>query len=233
VWLAASLLADSLAVAAQSLLARCLAAGDAPTARAVGDRTVTFALLLGVALAAGMGLAGAWFPAWFSRDAAVLSAAAGILPMVVSHPSLPAELDRPPPPLVSPRGAPPPALRMRLPNPCWRHTTHTPLQVLTQPLNALAFLMDGILYGAGGFGYAAVAMAAAALPALLVMRAGASLAGGDSAAQLLAVWAGLGSVMALRWLTIFVPYQLKLGPFRVFEADPEGKEAGDQPGAGS
>jgi Na+-driven multidrug efflux pump len=40
VWLTSSLLADSLAVAAQSLIARNLAAGDKKAARAVAERSI-------------------------------------------------------------------------------------------------------------------------------------------------------------------------------------------------
>ena len=47
-WLASSLLADALAVAAQSLMAKAIAAGDRATARFVARRSLGLGLLLGV-----------------------------------------------------------------------------------------------------------------------------------------------------------------------------------------
>lgn len=89
-------------------------------------------------------------------------------------------------------------------------------QVLTQPVNALAFLADGILYGVGGFGYAALAMVLACIPAAAAMLAGSQLAASGPAAldgQLQAVWAGLAVLMALRFATIYLPLQLRRWPF--------------------
>lgn len=93
--------------------------------------------------------------------------------------------------------------------------------MLTQPINALAFLADGILYGVGGFGYAAVAMVLACLPAGSVMIIGSRLASGSTAAldsQLQAVWLGLALLMLLRFLTIWLPLQLRRWPFDKLEA---------------
>lgn len=100
------------------------------------------------------------------------------------------------------------------------------MQILTQPINALAFLADGILYGVGGFGYAAVAMFLACIPAggamLLFSRIMASqLAAGSSAAldvQLQSVWVGLSLLMLLRFLTIWLPLSLRRWPFDKLEA---------------
>ena len=96
------------------------------------------------------------------------------------------------------------------------------MQVATQPLNALAFLMDGVLYGVGGFAYAARAMTWACLPACATMLAGSRLLGlgsgaADAAAaadgQLLAVWGGLGCLMLLRFGTLYVPLLARRPPF--------------------
>jgi len=95
------------------------------------------------------------------------------------------------------------------------------LQILTQPINALAFLADGILYGVGGFGYAAAAMFLACIPAGGVMLLYSHLAAGSAAvldAQLKAVWAGLAVLMALRFLTIWLPLVLRRWPFDRLEA---------------
>lgn len=93
-----------------------------------------------------------------------------------------------------------------------------PAVVALQPLNALAFTMDGLLYGVNGFGYAAAAMAAAAGPAVGLMAAGAAAAGGDPVKLLAAVWAGLGAVMVGRFVGIWVPYARRAPPFDVLAA---------------
>ena len=95
--------------------------------------------------------------------------------------------------------------------------------MLTQPLNALAFLSDGVLYGVGGFAYAAGAMLAACLPAGAAMLLGARLSAGmapGAAAdgQLIAVWVGLALLMLGRFLSIAVPLAAARPPFDKLEA---------------
>lgn len=165
-WLASSLLADSLAVASQSLLARSIASGQTEYGTQVVDRTIAMAGGLGVVLMAALALGRDQIPRLFTADTAVLSLIASIMPIVI----------------------------------------------LTQPVNALAFAWDGVLYGSGGFSYASVAMAFCAAPAIAVMVFGSRLGLGGSA--LTWVWMGLSTVMALRALTIFVPYKLRLYPFQ-------------------
>jgi hypothetical protein len=92
------------------------------------------------------------------------------------------------------------------------------LQIATQPLNALAFLMDGVLYGCGGFRFAAVAMTTACIPALAAMLVGTRLAAGLAPAaaldgQLAAVWLGLGCLMLLRFATLYIPLRMGQPPF--------------------
>jgi hypothetical protein len=67
------------------------------------------------------------------------------------------------------------------PTPCTSHcccqvrslaTRLMPLVAITQPLNALAFVLDGILYGVGGFRYASAVMVVCAAPALGLMVTG-------------------------------------------------------------
>ncbi|GIL79360.1 hypothetical protein Vretimale_16540 [Volvox reticuliferus] len=116
-----------------------------------------------------------------------------------------------------------------------------PVIAASQPITVLALAWDGILYGAGGFRYAAVSMALAALPAMGVMHlgggmmqkfaevlglggVGATVAAGAVAQmtgdeQLWRVWAGIAVLMLLRWLTIVVPYVLWKGPFRQLRKD--------------
>jgi putative MATE family efflux protein len=93
-----------------------------------------------------------------------------------------------------------------------------PAVVATQPLNSLAFVLDGALFGAGGFRFASVAMAAAAAPAVALMALGAGAAAGAGAAPadaaLMAVWAGLTLLMAIRAGAIALPLHLRGGAFR-------------------
>lgn len=87
VWLASSLLADSLAVAAQTLLARSLAAGQQAAGKAVVRRTLQMALGLGGALALGLGAGQRHVAAAFTTDPAVLRALALVFPAVVRRPA--------------------------------------------------------------------------------------------------------------------------------------------------
>lgn len=84
VWLASSLLADSLAVAAQTLLARSMAAGQQAAGKAVVASTLRMSVALGCALAAGLAMARGNVAALFTSDPAVLAALAAIMPAVVS-----------------------------------------------------------------------------------------------------------------------------------------------------
>lgn len=102
-------------------------------------------------------------------------------------------------------------------------TAPNPQQIITQPINALAFLADGVLYGVGGFSYAAVAMVMACLPAGAAMLLGSRLSAGLAAGaaqdgQLIAVWAGLALLMLGRFLTIYVPLVARRPPFDKLEA---------------
>lgn len=84
VWLASSLLADSLAVAAQTLLARSLAAGQQAASKVVVGATLRLSLVLGCGLAAGLAVGRDNVAALFSSDPAVLACLAAIMPFVVS-----------------------------------------------------------------------------------------------------------------------------------------------------
>ena len=92
-----------------------------------------------------------------------------------------------------------------------------PAVVALQPLNAIAFTLDGILYAVNGYSYAAQAMAMSAVPAVAIMLVGARWAAetgaGAADLQLGVVWLGLAVVMAGRFLTIFLPLKLRKQPF--------------------
>lgn len=145
-WMAASLLADAVAVAAQALTAPALARGNGVTARWLFKRTMSIGLALGVLTAAGLSLGSSALCGLFTSEAAVLGACAG----------------------------------------CWS------LVMLTQPLNTLAFTVDGLLFGASDFRFCAIMQSSAALAAVIAMRLLAPALG------LRAVWAGLGLYMAMR-----------------------------------
>eukprot|EP00908_Phaeocystis_cordata_P020401 Transcript_32063.p2 GENE.Transcript_32063~~Transcript_32063.p2 ORF type:complete len:523 (+),score=176.60 Transcript_32063:65-1633(+) len=69
-----------------------------------------------------------------------------------------------------------------------------PLVVWSQPLNTLAFTLDGLLYGARDFRFCALAMGAASATAISTMALGRGRLG------LRAVWCGLSLLMAVRTL---------------------------------
>ena len=84
--------------------------------------------------------------------------------------------------------------------------------VATQPITALAFVWDGVLYGVKGFTYAAKAMIACALPAVALMIL-ALYYPGNPEMQINLIWAGLATVMTMRTLTIYLPFKAKAAPF--------------------
>ncbi len=167
-WLASSLLADSLAVAAQTLLARSIAARNAATSQLIAKRVLKWGVLLGFVLAGALAASSGILPKLFTSDPAVLAAITPIYPWVI----------------------------------------------LTQPINALAFVWDGVLYGCNGFKYAAKAMTVCAAPAASCMLLGLEFTG-DFDAQLISVWLGLALLMVMRCLTIYIPYRLRRSPFDV------------------
>lgn len=63
---------------------------------------------------------------------------------------------------------------------------------LTQPINSLAFVFDGLHYGASDFAYAALSMIMVAIPSAAFLIIFPPLWG------ILAVWAGLTLIMSLR-----------------------------------
>lgn len=75
--------------------------------------------------------------------------------------------------------------------------------------------------------YGAKAMAACAVPALMVMMLGQGDAVGLPAmgpdARLAAVWAGLLTVNALRSFSIWVPYKRRTPPFEKLKELPAGR----------
>lgn len=96
-----------------------------------------------------------------------------------------------------------------------------PLVVLSQPLNTLAFCVDGLLFGASDFRFCALMFVTAALPTVLVMR---SL---SPALGLPAVWLGLGIYMAARALVGSARVVSGCGPWDVFKTGGGGGSRGE------
>ena len=82
-WLSTSLLADALAVAAQSLLGQKLAAGERRGAKALLGRVAVYATGMGALLALGLGGGRSFLPGLFTEDPEVLGVIATIMPWVI------------------------------------------------------------------------------------------------------------------------------------------------------
>lgn len=188
VWWVTLFALDALAVAAQSLVAASLGAGDVPGARRAAERSLSWALAAGTAVGVGLLVAGPMVPRLFTDDADLARAA---LPSLTSV-------------------------------------------ALLQPLNAAVFVGDGVLQGAADFEYLAVAMAAAATPALVSLSvvggataadvaAGAGSAA-TSAAALEGVWRSMTLLQIGRAATLSWRYWGKEGPVAVSSAEEGEKE---------
>ena len=84
VWWVTLFALDALAVAAQSLVADALGAGDVFTARRAADRTLRWALAAGVAVGVGIAAAGPIVPTLFTSDPDIAAAAEGPLRLVAA-----------------------------------------------------------------------------------------------------------------------------------------------------
>lgn len=95
-----------------------------------------------------------------------------------------------------------------------------PVVAWTQPLNTLAFAVDGLLFGASDFRFCATLFVTAALPAIgLMSLATRATALGGAAAGLRYVWAGLGVFMAMRTLIGLARIASGSGPWQVLNDD--------------
>lgn len=82
-WLLLALIVDALAVAGQAMVAKYRGAGDPRAARAASNRLLTWGLGVGLLLSAVFFALRAVLPRFFTDDAAVLAAIAGIMPFVI------------------------------------------------------------------------------------------------------------------------------------------------------
>jgi len=184
VWWVTLFALDALAVAAQSLVAAALGAGDVAAARGAADRTLKWALAAGTAVGVGLYAAGPLVPAVFTNDAATAAAATGPLRLVAA----------------------------------------------LQPLNAAVFVGDGVLQGAADFDYLALAMAAAAAPALGSLAVtGAAGAGLDSVWQSMALLqVGRAGTLAARYWGADGPVSLPLPDVGDKKEEEQEEEKGEE-----
>jgi len=82
-WLFLALVVDALAIAGQAMIGPLLSSGQPSRARAVANRLLQLGLVLGLGLAAVMGLLSGVLPRIFTDDAAVLAAVDGVFWFVV------------------------------------------------------------------------------------------------------------------------------------------------------
>ncbi|KAF5207666.1 Detoxification-like protein [Thalictrum thalictroides] len=123
IWLAASLLADGLAVAGQAILASAFAAKDHEKATATAVRVLQHGLVLGLVLAFVLGVGLQFGSTLFTKDVHVLHLISISIPFVAA----------------------------------------------TQPINSLAFVFDGVNFGASDFSYSAYSMVLVAVVSILCL----------------------------------------------------------------
>jgi Na+-driven multidrug efflux pump len=171
VWFNCALLADALAIAAQALLGAALPAAALRDSRA--DQAASAAASAAAMLEPT--------PRLIVARTARLAVGATVVLMV----ALMAGRDR--------------VLALLTADPAVRAAAAVvwPVVVASQPACVLAFVADGLLFGARDFVGASLAMLGAAAPALLLLR-GARPAGGAAAAELLRIWHTLALFMAVR-----------------------------------
>jgi len=130
VWSLLYMVVDSLAIAAQNLVAVNLSR-DPPAARRLSNRMLLWGVAWGSLIAVVFWTLGDTLPGWFTNDPSVVVLAASLMPFVA----------------------------------------------LSQPLNSLVFVLDGIMIGAADFRFLAVAMVGASLLTCALLVVGGSLAG--------------------------------------------------------
>ncbi|KAJ0505809.1 putative multi antimicrobial extrusion protein [Helianthus annuus] len=167
VWLAVSLITDALAASGQALIASSVSEGDYKSVKDITYFVLKIGFVMGVTLAAILGLSFGSLSTLFTKDIEVLTIArTGVLFVSAS-----------------------------------------------QPLNALAFIVDGLHYGVSDFPYAAYSMM------LVGVISSAFLLYAPSAFGLYGVWSGLTIFMGLRMVAGFIRLSTKNGPWWFLHQD--------------
>lgn len=166
VWLATSLLADGLAVAGQAILASAFAKKDYDKATATASRVLQLGLVLGLMLAAILGVGLQYGARLFTKDVNVLHLIGIGIPFVAA----------------------------------------------TQPINALAFVFDGVNFGASDFAYSAFSMVMVAIVSILVLFVLSYTNG------FIGIWVALTIYMSLRTFAGFWRIGTGTGPWEFLRA---------------
>jgi len=169
-WQGSTLLADALAVAAQTLMAQSITREDEEAVVEIVKKVCGLGLVLGTVTALLIQASSGILPGLFSDDQSVLSGINFLLPFVV----------------------------------------------LTQPITALAFVLDGVLYGGSDFNFAAKCMFVSAASATSVMALGVNFFAESDYDVLTSIWVGNTVLMSMRLLAISYRMQQKGAPFRKY-----------------
>ncbi|CAN6820027.1 unnamed protein product [Brassica oleracea] len=187
VWLATSLLADGFAVAGQAILASAFAKKDYKRAAATASRVLQLGLVLGFLLAIVLG-AGLHFGArLFTKDDKVLHLIGIGLPVITFNFTLNQDY----------------VLDIVAKTRSW----FLKFVAGTQPINALAFVFDGVNFGASDFGYAAASLVMVAIVSILCLVLLSSTHG------FIGLWFGLTIYMSLRAAVGFWRIGTATGPW--------------------
>ncbi|KAG5252856.1 protein DETOXIFICATION [Salix suchowensis] len=161
IWLAASLLADGLAVAGQAIIASAFAKKDYEKATATASRVLQYALVFGLVLSIILAVGLQFSSRLFTKDASVLQLISVGIPFVAA----------------------------------------------TQPINVLAFVFDGVNYGASDFAYSAFSMVLVATISILCLFTLSSSHG------YVGIWVALATFMSLRAFAGFMRIGTGMGPW--------------------
>ncbi|XP_073015544.1 protein DETOXIFICATION 42-like isoform X1 [Primulina eburnea] len=162
IWLATSLLADGLAVAGQAILASAFARNDYTCAAVTVSRVLQLGLVLGLFLAAFLGIGLHFGARLFTDDVDVIHLISVGIPFVAA----------------------------------------------TQPVNALAFVFDGVNFGASDFAYSAHSMVTVAIFSIVFLLILSSSNG------FVGIWIALTIYMCLRAFAGFWRIGTGTGPWK-------------------
>ncbi|KOM26239.1 hypothetical protein LR48_Vigan238s007200 [Vigna angularis] len=191
IWLAVSLLADGLAVAGQAILAGAFANKDYEKVQATAYRVLQLGLLLGLALAFILGTGLHFGAKLFTKDVDVIHLIKIGIP--VTNPQITTSF-----------------FQLQ-----WNsvHNDYPDQFVAaTQPLNALAFVIDGINFGASDFAYSAISLVVVAIFSIICLHFLSSVGG------FIGIWIALTIYMALRAIVGLLRIGTGSGPWKMIRS---------------